>query len=314
MSNLPFSYSNEAVENNLKAAGFCIKGRIQFERARTPDGMLTDWRTGRRTVQVEPPKIKLPRNSIKMGDFTAYLYYRDTRNSQKCFKCFEVGHRAAECPNNEVCLACEQPGHRQGDSECSVVTEQHNVLDLNEVTETDEVSEISQSNDDTDVEAEIEESSSIHPGDASSDQRQEDKGGKSLTSSIKGKNAEKGNFQEKENIEKAELAKEMPEPTDTVSEVQGESKEKNKSESEIDDTNSMANLTTLKGKKMKKKGKHSKLKHGAKKQNLNDTPTSINSTQSHLSDFGIGCKGDKRTIDETASPDGNTGSPINKKR
>ena len=143
VSNLPFSYANAAVEKNLKAAGFRLRSTIQFEKARNSDGFLTDWRTGRRTVQIEVPKIKPVKNNMKMGDFTAYLYYKEMKAQQKCFRCLKLGHKAAECPNQEVCLACEQPGHRRGDYVCPRSLDQ--VSEDDQYLDNDKVSQVSKS-------------------------------------------------------------------------------------------------------------------------------------------------------------------------
>ena len=119
ISNLPFSYSNKAVENNLRACGYRLRSQIQFEKARGPDRMLSDWKTGRRYVWVDVPTKTMSKN-IKMGEFMAYIYYKEMKKTQECFKCLKVGHRAAECENEEVCLTCRKPGHRRGDPACDL--------------------------------------------------------------------------------------------------------------------------------------------------------------------------------------------------
>ena len=117
ISNLPFSYSNEAVAKNLVSAGLKLRSQILFEKARGPDRLLTDWRNGRRFVWIDLPAVQ-PKKSLKMGTFTAYLFYREMKNTIQCRRCLKEGHKAIDCPNEEVCLSCKLPGHRKGDQIC----------------------------------------------------------------------------------------------------------------------------------------------------------------------------------------------------
>ena len=72
ISNLPFSYSNEAVAKNLVSAGFRLRSQILFEKARGPDRLLTDWRNGRRFVWIDLPATHSKR-SLKMGSFISFI-------------------------------------------------------------------------------------------------------------------------------------------------------------------------------------------------------------------------------------------------
>ena len=119
VSNLPFSYSNDAVSRNLIAAGFKLRSNIMFEKARGPDGKLTDWKTGRRFVWIDLPKGEVKR-SLKMGTFTAYIFFREMRDNMQCRRCLQNGHKAVNCQNEEVCLTCKKAGHRRGDPICSL--------------------------------------------------------------------------------------------------------------------------------------------------------------------------------------------------
>ena len=119
ISNLPFSYSNDAVSRNLIAAGFKLRSNIQFEKARGPDGKLTDWKTGRRFVWIDLPKGEVKR-SLNMGSFTAYIFFREMRDKMQCRRCLQTGHKAVDCPNDEVCLTCKKSGHRRGDPICNI--------------------------------------------------------------------------------------------------------------------------------------------------------------------------------------------------
>ena len=88
-----------------------------FEKARGPDRLLTDWRNGRRFVWIDLPTVQI-KKSLKMGSFSASLYYREMKNTLQCRRCLREGHKAIDCPNEEVCLSCKLPGHRKGDREC----------------------------------------------------------------------------------------------------------------------------------------------------------------------------------------------------
>ena len=120
VSNLPFSYSDDAMERNLYRLGVRLRSRITMERARGPDNHLSDWKTGRRTMWIEMPRSPLPKTT-KMGDFTAHLFHREMKGrDSKCYRCLQTGHRAFECENEEVCLACGKSGHRKGDPRCDL--------------------------------------------------------------------------------------------------------------------------------------------------------------------------------------------------
>ena len=118
ISNLPFSYGNEAVARNLSAAGLKLRSKITFEKARGPDKMLSDWRTGRRSVWIDLPQREVSKY-CKMGDFTATLYYKEMKLHMQCRRCLQKGHMARDCSNQEVCFDCKQPGHRRGHPDCS---------------------------------------------------------------------------------------------------------------------------------------------------------------------------------------------------
>ena len=123
ISNLPFSYSNEAVARNLTALGLKLRSKISFEKARGPDRMLTDWRTGRRSVWIDLPQAEVSRY-CKMGDFSALLFYKEMKASVECRRCFQKGHMARDCPNEELCLDCKKPGHRRGHPDCDASHDQ----------------------------------------------------------------------------------------------------------------------------------------------------------------------------------------------
>ena len=120
IGNLPFSYSTEAIKNHLRVAGITLRSEVVWERARGPDGSLSDWKTGRRMVWINIPQRPLNKY-LKMGNgFSATLYHKEMKQVAKCHKCLEVGHIAKNCDREVVCITCKKPGHRRGDPVCDL--------------------------------------------------------------------------------------------------------------------------------------------------------------------------------------------------
>lgn len=120
IGNLPFSYSSEAVKKHLQAAGVTLRSDIVWEKARGPDGTLSDWKTGRRMVWINVPTKPLNK-FLRMGNgFSAILYYKEMKESRKCNKCLQFGHIAKYCDQEEVCYTCKKTGHRKGDPKCDL--------------------------------------------------------------------------------------------------------------------------------------------------------------------------------------------------
>ena len=129
IGNLPFSYSSEAVKKHLQAAGLTLRSEIVWEKARAPDGSLSDWKTGRRMVWVNVPLKPLNR-FMRMGNgFSAVLYYKEMRESRKCNKCLQYGHIAKYCEREEVCFTCKKTGHRKGDPKCDLGSQEIEITD-----------------------------------------------------------------------------------------------------------------------------------------------------------------------------------------
>ena len=111
VKNLPFSYSQEAVERNLVSAGFKIRSKMQWMKGRNrTTGHLTDFRDGRRAVFIDLPTGQVSQ-TIQMGPFRARIEYVGMKTT--CFRCMQEGHTARNCPNEEVCHTCKKPGHRK---------------------------------------------------------------------------------------------------------------------------------------------------------------------------------------------------------
>ena len=328
ISNLPFSYSNKAVENNLRACGYRLRSQMQFEKARGPDRMLSDWKTGRRFVWVDVPS-KTMAKSVKMGDFMAYIYYKEMKKTQECYKCLKVGHRASECVNEEVCLTCRKPGHRRGDPVCG--------LDLVSADEYIEEESDTDTSDDCDDDKANEEKGEV--GDNKENEEKDEK--EDETGSEKDDDQEVSSDDGESEKEEGELDddKEVPEvsentnstgdsitatatsdiqrdddekavsntevsggTTNKVTDQNAEAKTNSKRETKVDSTNTVSNT------KGRKKGKEKKNTQVIKADQNIDTPKS-GLNQSSLCDFGIGTK---RPIHEAPSPDELTGSPQKK--
>ena len=111
VKNLPFSYSQDAVERNLITAGFILRSKMQWMKGRSrTTGHLTDFRDGRRSVFIDLPTGQV-NPLIQMGPFRARIEYSEMKMS--CFRCLQEGHTARNCVNEEVCRICKKPGHRK---------------------------------------------------------------------------------------------------------------------------------------------------------------------------------------------------------
>ena len=115
---VPISFSNDEISKSLKVAGVVARSRILMEYARDPDGKLTNWVTGRRFLYIDLPQKVLPK-LLDMGPFKARIFYREMKDTvPQCKRCFGTGHWANQCPNQEKCFVCFQEGHRRGDPQC----------------------------------------------------------------------------------------------------------------------------------------------------------------------------------------------------
>ena len=317
ISNLPFSYSNKAVENNLRACGYRLRSHIQFEKARGPDRMLSDWKTGRRYLWADLPTKTMTKN-VKMGDFMAYLYYKEMKKSQECYRCLEVGHRASECENEEVCLTCRKPGHRRGDPICGldVVSEADYAETDEEKDDADAKNENEEKGKDDDEKEDNETGSSTETNtevseiEESSSNEQDEEGSEKEEGELDEEKNVSGELQK--NVHKGEEAK-TKELTVTQVSIEGEKETK---ENTRDKSGKSTGKETLVKVSNHKKDKHKKKRNKAEVKNFkeikasssNETPKSSRN-HSSLGDFGIGFK---RSIHEAPSPDEVTGSPQKK--
>ena len=111
IKNLPFSYSQEAVERNLISSGFKLRGKLTWMKGRNRStGHLSDFRDGRRAVFIDLPTGQV-NQIIQMGPFKARIEYPEMKTT--CFRCLKEGHTARNCTGEEVCHTCKKTGHRK---------------------------------------------------------------------------------------------------------------------------------------------------------------------------------------------------------
>ena len=116
IDDMPFSVSNDAIDRHLKLMGVICRTKIKMECDRDPG--LTEYRTGRRSVQINLPTTPLPRKT-RIGNFQATLFHWEMKERDlQCRRCLQPGHKFFECKNEEACLDCHMPGHRRGDTKC----------------------------------------------------------------------------------------------------------------------------------------------------------------------------------------------------
>ena len=321
ISNLPFSYSNKAVENNLRACGYRLRSQIQFEKARGPDRMLSDWKTGRRFVWVDVPSKTMQKN-IKMGDFMAYIYYKEMKKTQECFRCFKIGHKASECENEEVCLTCRKPGHRRGDPVCGLelVSESEccaeGTDDEDRDGDKDENKEKGEDKDDSETDSEGEEDEVS--------ENEESKESGELPTNEEESEKEEGELEEDKEVSGKNVS-DKPRGDSEAETAEIDVSIWDTKVEKVNEKELVGKNIEGKGKKKgavpkvdsKKKGKETKKdkqpenkgsQENKTKPNLTDTPKS-GLNQASLADFGIGSK---RNIDQAPSPDEATGSPKKK--
>lgn len=118
--NIPLSYDNDVITGYLKDMNIEMLGNLKYCRARTPEGKLTNFKTGDRFVEIVVPEEPLPKRK-EMGLFTASLYYKEQKQTdveKVCGNCNETGHIRRDCPNEVVCYECKKSGHKRGSPLC----------------------------------------------------------------------------------------------------------------------------------------------------------------------------------------------------
>ena len=118
--NIPLSFDNEVITNELKSMGVEMLGTLKYARARTPQGQLTNFKTGDRFVEIVVPGEPLPKKK-DIGIFTASLYHKEQKQKIEdieCGNCKEKGHMRRDCVNDPVCFSCLKSGHKRGSMLC----------------------------------------------------------------------------------------------------------------------------------------------------------------------------------------------------
>ena len=156
--NIPLSYDNDIILDSLKDMGVNLLGPLKYARARTPEGHLTNVKTGDRFAEITVPNEPLPKKK-QMGIFTASLYHKEQKQALKdkaCENCKDKGHLRKDCTNETVCYECMKPGHKRGSPLCegfSEVMDGPTPEEVNEKTDNKDESE----NEDESEEGEVEE-------------------------------------------------------------------------------------------------------------------------------------------------------------
>ena len=74
--NIPLSFDNEEITNELKSMGVEMIGSLKYVRARTRQSKLTNFKTGGGFVEIVVPPEPLPKKK-SVGIFTASLYHKE---------------------------------------------------------------------------------------------------------------------------------------------------------------------------------------------------------------------------------------------
>ena len=119
--NVPLSCDNEVIINGLKSLGVVMLGSLKYARARTPQGQLTNFKTGDRFVEIVVPPEPLPKK-LDIGVFNATLYHKEQKQrieDIECGNCKQKGHTRKNCENDPVCYDCLESGHKRGSPLCT---------------------------------------------------------------------------------------------------------------------------------------------------------------------------------------------------
>ena len=113
--NIPLSFDNETIKNELKSMGVEMLSELKYARARTPQGQLTNFKTGDRFVEIVVPTDPLPKKK-NFGVFTASLYHKEQKQNLIDMECGNCKRK--DCENDPICYECLQPGHKRGSMAC----------------------------------------------------------------------------------------------------------------------------------------------------------------------------------------------------
>ena len=92
ISNLPLEVSNPDIGKVLTECGFMLRSPVKHDIIKTKSG--DEAMAGKRFVYVDLPEKKANK-FLKVGKFTAFLFYREMEESRStCRQCLQPGHRA----------------------------------------------------------------------------------------------------------------------------------------------------------------------------------------------------------------------------
>ena len=83
IGDIPLSYSNKDIEDNLLSRGCKPLWALKYELERDEASQLTHWKTGRKFISIEMPSSPLPRD-VRIGRFQAKLYHKEQEKWKQC--------------------------------------------------------------------------------------------------------------------------------------------------------------------------------------------------------------------------------------
>ena len=134
IGNVPISVANSEIEKGLKELDVCLRSPFKEETYRDSEGRTTRFKTGRRFVYIDIPKIPLPKK-MKIGpNFLGFLYYQE--------------QEAGKSEGDGGKTTATQPGSGQAMNQCpssgDLVAEAHSDpdADSNAIFDTSESTEV----------------------------------------------------------------------------------------------------------------------------------------------------------------------------
>ena len=85
IGNVPLSVDDSEIERALLDQGIVFKSGLKFETYRTPDGKWTHFKTGRRFIYTEIPKLNL-NHFLKIGLWRASIFYKEQTRPTKTIR------------------------------------------------------------------------------------------------------------------------------------------------------------------------------------------------------------------------------------
>lgn len=122
IADIPLSVDNRDIETAIKKTCNPVSP-MRNELARTKQGALTQFLTGRRFVYIKVPPTPLP-STLQIGIFTATVWHKEQAKKEKsCRRCLISGHLAFECKSELVCKSCRGIGHKANECKMTMTSE-----------------------------------------------------------------------------------------------------------------------------------------------------------------------------------------------